>query len=218
MTGFYVATTLVKVWECIPRERIWNKDVQGHCISVSSLLNTSGIFNSATDIMILLVPIKSVWRLQMSTARKVGVAAIFTVGFLCARVQHDWFCGTFEDKFIFRCDLELSQDTSFRVRILVRWPAVTEASVGRQKFLPAESAFVYQNSQLSVIAVGPAGQATASSMPPLVEQIQVKRADTALPMKTLFAMASSFERPKILPMPASTDGCLWELLEKSKVV
>ena len=78
---FYVATTFVKVWECTPRERIWNKSVPGTCIKISSLLNTSGLFNTITDTMILLVPVKSVWNLHMTMKRKVGVVAVFTVGF-----------------------------------------------------------------------------------------------------------------------------------------
>lgn len=57
---FYVATAIVKIWECTPREKIWSKSVPGTCIYVSSLLNTSGLFNTITDTMILLVPVKSV--------------------------------------------------------------------------------------------------------------------------------------------------------------
>ena len=78
---FYVATTFVKIWECTPRERIWNKSVPGTCIDVSRLLNTSGSFNTITDTMILLVPVKSVWNLRMTKKRKWGVVAVFTVGF-----------------------------------------------------------------------------------------------------------------------------------------
>ena len=78
---FYLATFLVKIWECNPRERIWDRSIPGKCVNVSSLLNASGLFNTLTDIIILLIPVKSVWNLNMTTKRKVGVVGAFTVGF-----------------------------------------------------------------------------------------------------------------------------------------
>lgn len=88
---FYLATFLVKIWECNPRERIWDRSIPGKCVNVSSLLNVSGLFNTLTDIMILLIPIKSVWNLNMTTKRKVGVVAAFTVGFTYVLVRKSTF-------------------------------------------------------------------------------------------------------------------------------
>lgn len=79
---FYIATTAVKIWECTPRPRIWDKSVKGVCINVSRLLNTSGSFNTISDILILLVPVKTVWKLNMETSRKVGCVLLFTVGLM----------------------------------------------------------------------------------------------------------------------------------------
>ena len=55
---FYIATTIVKIWECTPRDKIRDKSVPGTCTDVSNLLDTSGLFNTITDILILLVPVK----------------------------------------------------------------------------------------------------------------------------------------------------------------
>lgn len=79
---FYVSNTAAKIWECTPRPRIWDKSIQGTCIDISRLLNASGLFNSITDILILLVPVKSVWKLKMDTSRKVGCVLLFTVGLM----------------------------------------------------------------------------------------------------------------------------------------
>ena len=79
---FYIATTVVKIWECTPRPRIWDKSIEGTCINVPNLLNTSGLFNTLSDILILLVPVKSVWKLNMSIGRKVGCVLLFTVGLM----------------------------------------------------------------------------------------------------------------------------------------
>jgi hypothetical protein len=77
---FYFALTVAKICQCLPRERIWNKAVPGTCVSLPGLLDSSGSFNIASDVLILLVPLKGVWNLQMSRLRKVGIYAIFTVG------------------------------------------------------------------------------------------------------------------------------------------
>ncbi|KAL8666783.1 MAG: hypothetical protein Q9168_007419 [Polycauliona sp. 1 TL-2023] len=74
-----------KVWACSPREKIWNRTVPGTCLSVSGLFNASGLFNWITDILMLLIPVKALWKLQMTTRAKAGIAAVFTLGF-CAPV------------------------------------------------------------------------------------------------------------------------------------
>ncbi|KAL8722748.1 MAG: hypothetical protein Q9225_000809 [Loekoesia sp. 1 TL-2023] len=42
--------------------------------------------------MILLVPVKSIWKLQMNTRRKVGVVALFTLGFWAAEISTGLIC------------------------------------------------------------------------------------------------------------------------------
>ncbi|KAI3397662.1 hypothetical protein diail_10533 [Diaporthe ilicicola] len=41
---FYAAATISKIYECIPRARIWDPSVRGHCIDMSMLLNVSGMW------------------------------------------------------------------------------------------------------------------------------------------------------------------------------
>lgn len=79
---FYVAISIVKVFECTPRARIWDRKIPGTCTNVSTILNTSGLFNFTTDVLILLVPVKSVWNLQMKRKAKIQVVAVFTVGLM----------------------------------------------------------------------------------------------------------------------------------------
>ncbi|KAI0890591.1 uncharacterized protein GGS22DRAFT_194561 [Annulohypoxylon maeteangense] len=82
---FYGSTTIVKIWECIPRERIWDKSIPGRCISTDILLDTSGLFNTLTDFIMLLLPVKAVWKLKLKVKQKVLVVGVFTFG-LCAPV------------------------------------------------------------------------------------------------------------------------------------
>ncbi|MCJ1235715.1 hypothetical protein MMC14_003686 [Varicellaria rhodocarpa] len=77
---FYIPITVVKIVECIPRARIWDKSIPGRCIDFEPLLYTTSIVNLCSDLSILVLPIESIWRLQMKTARKIGVSAAFTAG------------------------------------------------------------------------------------------------------------------------------------------
>ena len=79
---YYITIIIVKIWECTPRARIWNKSIEGTCISVATVLNTDGLFNTLSDFFILLVPLKALWKLQMKRTRKVGIGLLFTVGLM----------------------------------------------------------------------------------------------------------------------------------------
>ncbi|CAD6574768.1 MAG: hypothetical protein ASARMPRED_006899 [Alectoria sarmentosa] len=74
---FYTAITLVKIFECTPRRKIWEKTTPGHCINLAVLLYVTGVVNTASDIAILMLPLTVIWHLQMPTNRKIGVSAAF---------------------------------------------------------------------------------------------------------------------------------------------
>lgn len=79
---YYITTIIVKICECTPRARIWNKSIEGTCISIARVLNTDGVFNTLSDVFILLVPLKALWKLKMKTRRKIGIGMLFTVGLM----------------------------------------------------------------------------------------------------------------------------------------
>ncbi len=79
---FYVANTFLKIFQCDLRARIWDKRVPGTCLNLGNVLTASGAFNTLTDILILLIPVKVSWNLKTTVKRKVGVVLLFTFGFL----------------------------------------------------------------------------------------------------------------------------------------
>ena len=83
-TGFYTALMFTKIFQCIPREAIWNKSIasEAHCISLIAILDVSGIWNAASDIVILLLPLSFVASLRLTLNQKLGVCAIFAVGIM----------------------------------------------------------------------------------------------------------------------------------------
>ncbi len=77
---FYIAVLFVAVFACWPREKIWDPLVPGKCVNAPAVLITTSAINAATDLVILFLPIVSVWKLQMGSHKKWGVSAIFATG------------------------------------------------------------------------------------------------------------------------------------------
>ncbi|KAI3328575.1 hypothetical protein F4824DRAFT_408304 [Ustulina deusta] len=77
---FHVATTIVKIVECIPRAKIYNMDLEGICINIPVFLTAIGVFNTITDVIILLLPVKAVWSMTLPFHKKVIVVLVFTFG------------------------------------------------------------------------------------------------------------------------------------------
>jgi hypothetical protein len=80
LVAFYSATTFVKIFECSPRAKIVNQKVPGSCVNVPTLLVTSGLFNTITDFLILLLPVKAVREAKMAQKKKLLVILAFTFG------------------------------------------------------------------------------------------------------------------------------------------
>ena len=81
-TLFYIAVTLVKIFECTPRSKIWERTKPGTCINFGTLLYVTGIVNICSDIAILVLPIHVIWHLKLPVMRKVGVSAAFAAATL----------------------------------------------------------------------------------------------------------------------------------------
>ncbi|KAH9890283.1 hypothetical protein F4778DRAFT_796552 [Xylariomycetidae sp. FL2044] len=70
---------------CIPQEKIWNRWVEGHCVDRRAIDTVPAAFNIFSDLIILILPQRVIWTLQMKRIRKIGVSAIFSFGIVgCA--------------------------------------------------------------------------------------------------------------------------------------
>ncbi|KAJ8129492.1 hypothetical protein O1611_g4138 [Lasiodiplodia mahajangana] len=79
---FYASVSVAGNLSCIPFNRIWDKRIPGTCFDRTPLDLTSAGVNVVCDIVILLAPQSVIWRLQLTTARKIGVSVIFATGLL----------------------------------------------------------------------------------------------------------------------------------------
>ncbi|MCJ1315362.1 hypothetical protein MMC15_000679 [Xylographa vitiligo] len=81
---YYFIAMFLSIFECTPREKLWNPSVPGYCFSSRKLGLASGSINVISDFSILILPVPIIWRLQMSKKRKVGITAVFGIGlFAC---------------------------------------------------------------------------------------------------------------------------------------
>lgn len=78
--GYSLALVIVALVQCIPLSKTWNPIEHGICIDTKPAYTTTAVMNVLTDIFILSLPVKIVWRLQMKTTRKVQVIGLFLLG------------------------------------------------------------------------------------------------------------------------------------------
>jgi hypothetical protein len=81
---FYLAIIIALNSACSPYEYNWDKLISGICDRVDTTKTnlSASVFNLISDLMILLIPQRTIWKLQMAKRRKYGVSVIFAVGLL----------------------------------------------------------------------------------------------------------------------------------------
>jgi hypothetical protein len=69
------------LFACKPIAKTWDLTITyGSCIDVSKIWIFVAAVNSATDILIISLPIIMMWHVRMARRRKIGVIAILMVG------------------------------------------------------------------------------------------------------------------------------------------
>lgn len=79
---FYLGLFLSYVFQCWPREAIWDTSVSGRCIDGNSSNLAAGILNLISDVEALLLPAWAIWHLNMPIRRKLNAYAVFGIGSL----------------------------------------------------------------------------------------------------------------------------------------
>ncbi|KAF2647652.1 hypothetical protein K491DRAFT_614247 [Lophiostoma macrostomum CBS 122681] len=81
---YYVISAIVINIECTPHAKIWDKTIlEGRCIDTNALYLSGTIVNLISDVVILILPQKVIWRLHTSKQKKLGVSVIFGIGIFC---------------------------------------------------------------------------------------------------------------------------------------
>ena len=70
------------IFSCVPVQGSWDLGTRGHskCINSTQFFIGNAIPNMITDAAILILPMRMIWRLQLSTKRKIIVFGMFLMG------------------------------------------------------------------------------------------------------------------------------------------
>jgi hypothetical protein len=81
---YYFIGLFLGIFSCVPREYIWNKELEGGgtCINSRAGDLSSSALNLFLDVAILLLPQGVIWDLNLPFRRRLGIATIFAVGLM----------------------------------------------------------------------------------------------------------------------------------------
>ncbi|KFX99791.1 hypothetical protein O988_03649 [Pseudogymnoascus sp. VKM F-3808] len=85
VVAYYVASFLVLFLQCRPLEHYWKiliPNSVGTCIDESIHMVTSAAFNVFLDIVIFLIPLRSLFALRIRTTQKIHLISLFSAGLL----------------------------------------------------------------------------------------------------------------------------------------
>jgi len=74
-------STFYFLFACNPIDKYWNfMKPEGSCIDLEKFWSSSAAVNSATDFLMLVMPVLMLWPAPIPRLQKMGVLAIFMVG------------------------------------------------------------------------------------------------------------------------------------------
>ncbi|KAI0449673.1 hypothetical protein F5B21DRAFT_493622 [Xylaria acuta] len=78
----YLLGIVIESTSCVPQAAWWDKTIPGHCLDTQILALTTAIVNLVLDVVILILPQRIIWKLNMSLKKRLSVSIVFIVGAL----------------------------------------------------------------------------------------------------------------------------------------
>jgi hypothetical protein len=75
-----IATTFATFFQCLPIEFFWNKNIPGTCIDSPKFWLANAVLNISTDVLVLALPIREVFKLQLKLKEKIMLCSVFLLG------------------------------------------------------------------------------------------------------------------------------------------
>ncbi|KAI0521824.1 hypothetical protein F5B22DRAFT_634246 [Xylaria bambusicola] len=94
--GFWIAALLATALVCIPPQKLWYPEIPGHCGNNERLNFGVATTDFILDIVTFLAPFPILWKLQLSTVKKIGLSLVFGLGFsivVITAVRFKYFFG-----------------------------------------------------------------------------------------------------------------------------
>ncbi|QKX55356.1 uncharacterized protein TRUGW13939_02448 [Talaromyces rugulosus] len=77
-----LAILLAVVFECNPIRKAWTPELPGTCISTDKLWLGSGSTSLIIDVIILVIPMPTLWQLQLKTSRRILIIGVFVCAYM----------------------------------------------------------------------------------------------------------------------------------------
>ncbi|KAI0593284.1 hypothetical protein F4775DRAFT_518896 [Biscogniauxia sp. FL1348] len=78
--GWFVAMELATIFQCRPVTKRWYPTLEGWCIQNFALIAGKSISNCALDLIILILPIREIMHLNLTTRGKMAMSYLFVLG------------------------------------------------------------------------------------------------------------------------------------------
>ncbi|KAH8686414.1 hypothetical protein BGZ61DRAFT_454454 [Ilyonectria robusta] len=118
--AWVVTITFLFVFICIPVEKLWYPHLPGHCINQVGTWIANAASTILTDFIILLLPLRPIWRLQLGKGEKFGLMVAFGLGFFVV------FASAYRTSVLFTYT---ATDPTYSLAPTVGWTAI-EMSAG----------------------------------------------------------------------------------------
>jgi hypothetical protein len=82
ITGFGIGSITAILLQCIPLSMLWDPNQPGSCFHLIDFYYANAALNIATDVTILLIPVKILWGLHMPVRQRISLCALFSLGSL----------------------------------------------------------------------------------------------------------------------------------------
>lgn len=80
VVGYGVASAIATILQCGPISRAWDKTVTGTCFTLTAFWYANASYAIVTDLILLVLPMRVIWRLQLGIAQKIAVLMVFALG------------------------------------------------------------------------------------------------------------------------------------------
>ncbi|KAH6679212.1 hypothetical protein B0J14DRAFT_686202 [Halenospora varia] len=82
--AWWFASAMVTILQCIPVQKAWHKEIEGHCLDLAAFVLGYEITNAALDITLICMPLRMIQTLQLERRQKILISCIFMLGgFVC---------------------------------------------------------------------------------------------------------------------------------------
>lgn len=78
--AWWIAVILVSIFSCHPVNGFWDTSSRITCINTEAFYVGNAVPNIATDVIILLLPIRMIWHLHVSKDQKLALSFVFMLG------------------------------------------------------------------------------------------------------------------------------------------